>query len=390
MYRFILCFLASIQILGTSSSFAQQRPVEGQGQQAGAANAQQPQMTRELWQLMTDWSRSSSKIEHLYGKHERHVYNLAFETEQISEGVFGYAKPDKGRIEMKPVEITQKLIQARNHPSARVERKVLPDGKPGAPFDLKADSSERWLCDGEKVYDIDDAKREARVVQLPPDQRGENIMNTPLPFLFGMPPDKAAERFNITLEKDYRPEQQFVALSVTPRTRQDSDNWCLAQVILNTQTWLPEAVKLTDPAKTKRTLYKFTEMKTGVPLTEYMRLKNPWDPKLNGYKIHMITPGQDPLQQQMAAQPAVKGFPDLSGMAHNIAEERLIAAGFPAGNITKVQAGPAPNADLKFKIASHEPAPGAAYDRSSRIVLKVYTAPLAVGAARPVGGASRQ
>lgn len=389
MYRFTLCLLASIQIFSTSSAVAQQRST-GQGQQApGANNAaqQQPKVSRELWQLLSDWSRSSSSIEHLYGKHERHVYNMAFETEQISEGKFGYAKPDKGRIEMKPIAITKDMIQRRNQPTARVERKTAPDGKPGAPLDLKPDSPERWLCDGEKVYDIDDAKKEARVVQLPPDQRGENIMNTPLPFLFGLPPDKALKRFNIEIVTDYRPRQQFVALSVTPRTRQDSDNWILAQVMLNTKTFLPEAVKLTDPAKTKKTLYKFTEMKTGVPMIEFWKLKNPWDPKLGGYKIHMISPGQE-QQQQMAAQSPSPQFPNLMGMAHNIAEEKLIAAGFPKANITKKQAGPAPRANLKFKVASHEPSPGSAYDRNSKIVLKIYTAP--VVAARPNGGQPRQ
>lgn len=387
MYRFSICFSATLLILSSTVAYGQQRGSSGQARPAaGDANAQ-PQISPELFKLLSDWSRSSSRIQYLTGTHERHVYNLAFQTETISEGTFGYQSPDKGKIEMTPVKITRQLLDARNQPGARVQRKVEANGKPGAPFDLKETNAERWMCDGEKVYDIDDSKKEARVVQLPPDQRGENIMNTPLPFLFGMPPNKAIKRFNMEIVKDYRPDgQSFVALSVTPRTRQDKDNWCLAQVILNTETFLPQAVKLTDPAKTKRTLYKFTEMKTGAPSWIITKLKDPWDPKIRGYKQQLI----QTTQAQDVAKPAGPVVPSFVGLAHNIAEQKLLAAGVPKANIVKEPSGPAPRADMKFRVSSQLPRAGAAFKPTDKFLLKIYTEPRPAAAAQQNNGRVRQ
>lgn len=387
MYRFSICFSATLFILCSSVAHGQQQQdSRGQARPAAGNPSTQPQVSRELYKLLDDWSRSSSQIKFLTGTHERHVYNLAFATETISEGTFGYQSPDKGKIEMTPVKINQALLAARNQPGARVER-----DKKGKPFALKSDTPERWMCDGEKVYDIDDAKKEARVVQLPPDQRGENIMNTPLPFLFGMPPDKAVKRFKIEIVKDYRPEgQPFVALSVTPRTRQDKDNWCLAQVILNTKTFLPDAVKLTDPAKTKRTLYKFTEMSTGLPLWVRMKLKNPWDPKIRGYQQQLIQSEQSAQGQQRVAKQQGPVVPDFTGKRHDLVEQRLLAAGVPKANILKEQAGPAPNMTLKFMVQSQQPRAGVPFNPADKFVLKIYTEPRQAQGVRPVGGAVRE
>lgn len=357
----------------TGTAFAQVRPAAQTGPQRQApikrVAAQQQQVDPVLWKLLSDWSKASSRIKSLYGKHERHVYNMAFETERISEGEFGYTAPDKGRIQMTPIKITQALIAARNRPGAKVERAPGPDGKPGAPLKLTKDSPERWLCDGVKVYDINDERKEAKVLQLPPDMRGENIMNSPLPFLFGLPPDQAIRRFNITIKSDYRKRKEpFVALEILPRTRRDADSWKKALVMLNTQTFLPTAVKLTDPPGTTKTLYKFTQMKTGRPILQIWR--NPWDPKIKDYKIQMITPGEG---QQAAAKPP--GFPNLVGQAHNVAEDALIKMGIPKANIRKVQAGAAPNDAAKFRVAQQTPQPGTPLNLKGQVVLKIYTAP---------------
>ena len=384
MYRFSICFSATLFILSSTAANGQQQDPRGQARPAAGNTTAQPQVSQELYKLLDDWSRSSSRIKFLTGTHQRHVSNLAFATETISKGTFGYQSPDKGKIEMTPVKISKAFLAARNQPNAPVER-----GKDGKPFALKSATPERWMCDGEKVYDIDDAKKEARVVQLPPDQRGENIMNTPLPFLFGMPPDKAVKRFNIQIDKDYRSGgRPYVALSVTPRTRQDKDNWCLAQIILNTETFLPDAVKLTDPAKTKRTLYKFTEMSTEIPLWVRMKLKNPWDPKIRGYQQQLIQTNQ--TQDVAKLKPTGPVVPNLVSLAHNVAEEKLLAAGVPKANIIKKPSGPAPRANMKFRVSSQQPQAGSTLNPNGKFLLKIYTEPQQAQGVRPVGGSVRK
>lgn len=402
MYRFPLTFI--VASLALSSVYGQsgqsgQRTQAGSRQPAGYARtntgAQQPvtrasePVSAAVHQLLTDWSQSSDRIERLHGTHRRHVYDLAFQTERISTGEFGYAKPDKGRITMTPVKITKELIASRNDPKIRVQRK-----KDGTPFDLRPANAERWLCDGEKVYDIDEETREARVAQLPPEQRGKNIMNTPLPFLFGMPPEMAVKRFRIQIVKDYRPKFQTVALQVEPRTMADKQSWIMAQIMLDTRTYLPTAVRLTDPAKTKMTLYTFTKMNKGANLSELWR--NPWDVNLSKYKVQIVNP-QEKQAIAGAQQPAAPGrassgttaprvFPNLKHVAHDKAEQALIAVGIPKANIKKKQAGPAPQKELIYRVSAQYPAAGKPLDPRAEVVLMIYTAPTtARGAAKPAG-----
>ena len=374
MFRLYSIILISA-LLAVDSADAQTRaatqrqPVQRSQASTRTVAQTKPQVSQELWKLLSDWSNATSQIKSLYGEHERHVYNDAFETEEITEGVFGYQAPDRGRIEMTPIKVTQNLLADRQDPKAKIER-----NKDGKPFQLKNGKKERWLCDGEKVYDINDERKEAKVVQLPPDMRGENIMHSPMPFLFGLPPKTAIERFEMKIAKDYRPENQpFVVLDIRPLSRRDAANYKRAQVMLDTRTFLPNAVKLHDPAGTTRTLYKFTKLKVGVPFGEMVGIRNPWDPRIKGYQINLLDQtAPNPIANQARPQ---EGFPNLIGMAHNKAEEELVKAGFPKTSIKKLQAGPAPRANMKFKVAAQEPRPGTQLDVRTQVVLRIYTAP---------------
>lgn len=389
----------------TSRQPASRQPASGQAAQQPVTGVTEP-VSAELNKLLTDWSASSDRIEQLHGKHQRRVYDLAFETERISQGEFGYQKPDKGRITMTPMKITKELLASRNRPDARVERK-----RDGTPFDLRPDNPERWLCDGERVYDIDEAAKEARVAQLPPEQRGKNIMNTPLPFLFGMPPRQAIKRFRIKIQRDFRPQQQYVALQIEPRTMADRRSWIMAQVMLDTKSYLPRSVRLTDPAKTKETTYTFYDMSTRTNLLSIW--SNPWDPKLKDYKIQIVHPSEGqpaagnlargngntrpgvaapggarraPTQQPPGRATTARVFPNLKHVAHDRAEQALIDAGIPKANIKKKQAGPAPQANLIYRVSAQYPAAGKPLDTRAEVVLMIYTAPTtARGAAKPAG-----
>ena len=340
------------------------------------------EITREVWQLLDAWAKHSAEIKTLEGKHECHVYDDAFMVEKVSNGKFWFGAPDKGRIDVFPIKIKAAMIAARNKPGAKVQLK--PNGKP---FGLKSDDGERWLCDGIKIYDINDEEKTARIVHLPPDLRGQNIMNSPLPFLFGLPPEKAVERFHMELIQDYRPAYQVVLLKATPKQRQDRDNWKEAQIFLNTKSYLPDAVKLLGPAGTKRTVYTFQDMavnKKG-PFFGLVPGENPWDPKIRGYQIHVIQPGQQqaatettqPLQKlpQQTARRNSPAIPKVTGQRYDLATEALIAAGIPKDNISHQNAGPAPRAELTYLVRAQKPSAGAPINRNEKVVLMIYDKP---------------
>lgn len=360
---FVLC--AAVPLSGQQPD-RQAKPVQ--------KNPAPPQeITKEVWQLLDAWAKQSSEITKLEGKHERHVYDDAFKIEKVSNGKFWFESPDKGRIDVFPIKIAAAMIAARNKPDAKVERK-----DDGTPYELKSDDAERWLCDGIKIFDIDDLKKTAKVVHLPPDLRGQNIMNSPLPFLFGLPPEKAVQRFHMELVKDFRPDYEVVLLRATPKLRQDADNWKEAQIFLNTKTYLPDAVKLLDPAGTKRTVYTFQDMainKTGL-FGGLLPGQNPWDPKISGYQVHVIQP-DNPL------------MPDVVGKRFDLATKLLIEAGVPKNNISNQNAGPAPRENLVFFVSAQQPRPGAPINNANKVLLMIYDKTQKQAAAGGQGG-SRQ
>lgn len=355
-----------------------QRPANGP---AANPNPQpQQQVSPELWQLLSDWAQGSASVKKLHGKHERRAYDHTFGVEKVSHGEFWYEAPDKGRIDLKPIKINAQMLADRQKPGAQVERKM------GKAFKLTSDDAKRWICDGQKVFDIDDEQKTAQIAHLPPEIRGENIMDSPLPFLFGLPPQKAIERFNMSIVKDYRPKYAVVLLEATPRHRRDAENWKIAKIFLDTNAWLPTAVQLIHPSETKDTRYTFRDLEVNkkglIPVLE----GNPWDPKLSkDYRIHVITPGQD---QQMA-QPAPGGpvIPDVVGKAHDVATTMLIEAGIPRTNISKQNAGPAPRQNLTYLVQNQSPAGGSPLKPDQKVQLLIFDKPASVSSAsKPAGG----
>lgn len=349
--------------------------------QAGQQAPEQP--SPQLWKLLTDWEQVSAAIKTLEGRHQRRIYDDTFKVEKLAQGVFWYAGPDKGRIDISEVKITPEMLAARNDPSAKVERDDT-----NKPYELKSDDQRRWICDGDKLFDIDDERKEARVTNLPPENRGANIMNTPLPFLFGMPPGDALKRYNIQIDDiNDKANPPYALLTIYPRWPGDARNYKKAQVYLNTENYLPIAVKLIDPAETKRTVYSFFDPKINRRWTNPLASEF-WEPNLRGYQVNVVEQGQPSEAQRPSSSPVV---PNVVGVAHNKAVEILVKAGIPQGNIRKLKAGPAPRANLTFLVSRQSPANGAPVDNQTKVDLFIYTEPVqaangAGNSVRPVGG----
>jgi len=257
---------------GPSATKAQQPtnkpPVKAQSgnapiTQAGAqapANAKVPrppannliisELSPELEEILRQWEIKSAAIKTLHGKHTRTVYNLVFEVEGVSKGQFWVETPDKGRIDLvghKPGK------DDKGAKSARL-------GKEGKPFTIQADRSEKWICNGEFVYvvnDNDPKEKTYEKIEIPPEDRGANIINSPLPFLFGMKATDMKRRFQLELLKD---EKDRVILLARPRTLLDMQNYTKAMIILEKQRYIPTAVKLYDPNGQLETVYVFDEV----------------------------------------------------------------------------------------------------------------------------------
>ncbi len=89
------------------------RPVSVQEELKAQLNQRIKALPPGMYQLLDEWHQSSSKIDRLEGGHLRRVYDTVFKVEYMSNGKFYYEKPDKGRLDVSPMEITPDLLAAR-------------------------------------------------------------------------------------------------------------------------------------------------------------------------------------------------------------------------------------------------------------------------------------
>ncbi len=183
--------LVAVWIALTSSSLlAQDIPPAPVGDPpANSADAPQ-QLPQELEAELLQWANATKDIPKLEGEHTRWIYDHVFQVEKRAIGSFYYEAPDKGRIDLEP--------DPKVHPGAVNSNKI---GKNGKPFTIQPDQAEKWICDGQTIMQINDDEKTYESIQIPPQNQGHNIMDGPLPFLFGMPPEQAKKRFWLKLAR---------------------------------------------------------------------------------------------------------------------------------------------------------------------------------------------
>lgn len=306
-------------------------------QQAPAAPqpAQPPAEDPRLNILLNNWEISSAKIKSLHGKHLRSRSNSVFGTDSRATGKFYFEAPDKGRIDL------------TGKPPAKGDVSALKT-KDGEPYKLTADRDEKWVCDGKQVLMINDAEKQYEAIELPEEMRGKNIVESPLPFLFGMKAAEMKKRFKMDLI-GYDPKTKIAKLIAIPLQGRDAQNFIRAEIQLDTSRYLPTYVALTDPAGTIVTRYIFQD----VEIDDNNALKaigeffgrNPFAPDLRGYK--KVQP--PPVQQVKGEQaPGAKGTVNPAGGKNVIAT--------PPSNTNRPTSGTTPR--TTFQQPGNSPRPG--------------------------------
>jgi TIGR03009 family protein len=201
-----------------------------------------PRISPELREILDDWEQHSSQIKSLHGKHTRFVYNHVFEIEKRSDGKWYLETPDKGRIDL--VGIPPK----KNEISKKIGKKS------GKPYRIEADEEQMWICNGNDIVVVDSDQKTYEVTPVPEHLRGTNIVNGPLPFLFGLKAADAEKRYELTLLANGKTS---VRIQIVPRLQSDKDNYRKAVIILDKSRYLPTAVQLEDPTGNLETVYLF-------------------------------------------------------------------------------------------------------------------------------------
>ena len=309
-------------------------------------------------EILLAWSNASKGINKLEGKHHRYVYDKVFEVEKRAVGLFYYESPDKGRIDISPRKIPKQAVSRRLN-------------KIRKPYTLQPDKPIRWISNGKQIMQIDDSQKVVNVYPIPPESRGQNIMNGPLPFLFGMPPEQAKRRYELKLLKE---TETTVWLHVKPRLRIDAANWKEARVILNkSNRYLPTAVQLIDPSGNRETVYTFSNLKVNKRRGFFPQLGNPFKPKLFRYRVVLkeAKPAVRPAGGQIARPQPTPGptVPSVIGLKYTAARDVLKRSGYEV----KFQRGErTTNKNLVYRVQQQKPRAKTTLPKGQAVLLVLY------------------
>jgi TIGR03009 family protein len=317
----------------------------------------------QLEAVLAAWHNKTKDIKKLQGQHTRWTFEKTFQVAKSSSGKFYYEAPDRGRIDLLPdPPATIKDIDPKQEGT-----QVLQPGTPNA-FTLKPDQPERWICDGKQVLKIDDTAKTYEAIAIPPEHRGQNIIDGPLPFLFGLPPDKAKQRYAMKLGEINQPNAIYII--ATPLQRFDAANWQRADIMLDATTYLPTLVKLLDPSGNRVTFYSFREHKIGaVNLLALFGAGDPFKPILIGHKqVQAAQPV--PLRVENGEQKPVAGVPAVVGMNYKQATAILKARGYP--EVICVRDNTPSEPKFQYHVKSQSPPPNTAAAPGQKVTLTLY------------------
>jgi TIGR03009 family protein len=254
----------------------------------------------ELESLLTAWEKKSQGVERLNGSFRLFTYDEVFQTETRATGLFWYASPDKGKMEFKPADLSRV-------PRDKVTGKLINPAIVGpnkAPYEVKGRTAETWNCNGAEILQIFPEEKKYNRIAIPQQYQGESIKESPLPFLFGLKKDEAKERYLMQIgprNGQLLPGYKVASIHVIayPLREADSREWSKAEVLLDSQTFLPQAIQTLDPAGTSRNAYAFSDVEVNAPWV----FKNPFNVSVAGYSLIHDKPAQ-PQQSSAPVAPA--------------------------------------------------------------------------------------
>jgi TIGR03009 family protein len=215
-------------------------------------------------QVLNTWEQSSTNVKTFKCTFEHFQYIVAIAGRDIplhvNRGELSYQRPDKGSFKVDQVGTWNNNRQ-----------------KPDWPIDKNA-VGEHYVCDGQKVYVYNHRAKQLEISPIPADLQGQQIVDGPLPFLFGAKAQKLKERYWIQPTKS---DEKEIWLDARPKFAADAANYRQVEVILDRKELLPRAIKVYRPNGDEDVyLFALEDAKVNDPLAQFFgvfaRPKVPW------------------------------------------------------------------------------------------------------------------
>ncbi|MEZ5939941.1 MAG: hypothetical protein R3C18_01030 [Planctomycetaceae bacterium] len=203
------------------------------------------EVSPELEQILVTWEKYSVKLTKLEGAFEKYDYDFVFKIEKRSEGRYYYEEPDKGRMDFFPPKQLPETNETR-----------------GVVFQVKPNYTQSWICTGKEILDINHDEKTYNMVDIPARFQGQNIIESPLPFLFGMKAEEMKKRYLMTLGDMHNPQKGVIHIVAAPLQEAQQREYRRVEVLLSTADFLPTAVRLWGASGNNETVYVFTKHAT--------------------------------------------------------------------------------------------------------------------------------
>ncbi len=250
-----------------------------------------PQQEAELDMTLKSWEASSGAVKTYHSDFIRWEYDPVWGPQNAakteSNGVVRYQSPDKGLYQ---------ITTAKNYNTTTSK------------FEPSTDVSqlEHWVCDGTYVFHVNHKDKKMIKTELPPNMRGTQIADGPLPFVFGQKADKLKGRYWVRIVTPPDIKDQ-IWLEAFPKYQADAANYKKVDLILDAKKLLPLAIQTHDPNPQTniRVVYQFSNHKIN-GLFDNTWISNFIEPKVpSGYKLieerYPTEPAPQPQQKPLQA-----------------------------------------------------------------------------------------
>ena len=260
------CLSILVLLLLAQSADAQQQLSTPKPQQSTSAGIQQQEARgvqppaflplsekhqQYIQRVLMYWQSHTEKIDHYRSNFERWQFDTVYGPRNtfktFSTGKVRFANPDKGLFKVEKV-LTYQPASAQSKASYK---------------EVPGTHGEFWVCNGKSIFEYDFLNE--RLIQqiLPAELQGKNIINGPLPFLFGCNAQDIMNRFWVRAITPQNVEGE-IWLEAYPKTIHDASNYQKVHIIIDNKDFLPKGMVIFDRSYEKgknhsRTVFNFKE-----------------------------------------------------------------------------------------------------------------------------------
>ena len=206
-------------------------------------------------QVLDYWQQTSDKVKHYKCNFLRYDYDTEFvnirdpRTNQLyahhqATGEIRFAAPDKARFE------TTKVFKFTGAPKEQGGNAIYEPLKGHSMWGRTI--NECWVCTGQSVFSFDFEQKARHEEKIPPRLQG-NVVESPLPFLFGAKKDDVMKRYWVRYIPKYETDAQEklieneIWLDIYPKRINDAQNYSKVELILSADDFMPLAIHMYAP-----------------------------------------------------------------------------------------------------------------------------------------------